>query len=387
MSPHFLVVGAGITGLATTVALQRYGHRVTLVDERADPSPGSAITLWPNALAALDEIGLGAAVRNAGATVSAGAMRWADGKWLRRPTPERITRALGEPLVVVRRSVLLDVLASAVEPGTIETGLMATELVRTATGARLLLSDGTARTGDAVVGADGIGSMVTRHLNGPLRHRYTGYTAWRGIAAMALDPELAGETLGSGTQFGHVPLGPDHTYWFGTERRPAGSASPEGELRHLRSTFAGWAEPIPALLSASDPSDVLRNDLYDRDMARRWSSGSVVVVGDAAHPMRPHLGQGGCQGLEDAATLAHCVGAGTDLPAAFAAFEHARRPRATAVARQARLIGAVVNLRPALLGGVLVRSSALVPEPLLMRHLASIAGRAAFVLPGVSGSR
>ena len=69
--------------------------------------------------------------------------------------------------------------------------------------------------------------------------------------------------LGNGTQFGHVPLGPGHTYWFGTERCPANSASPEGELDHLRSKFATWAEPIPALLSASDPSDVLRNDLYD----------------------------------------------------------------------------------------------------------------------------
>ena len=387
MSPHVVVVGAGITGLATTVALQRRGHRVTLVEERADASAGSAITLWPNALAALDEIGLGEAVRNVGARVTAGAMRWSDGHWLRRPTPERITRALGEPLVVVRRSTLIDVLAAAIEPGTLETGSAATKLMVTAAGVQVVLSDGSSRTGDAVVGADGTGSMVARHLNGPLRHRYTGYTAWRGIATRALDGELAGETLGNGIQFGHVPLGPEHTYWFGTGRRPAGSASPEGELEHLRSTFSTWAEPIPALLRATDPSDVLRNDLYDRGVARRWSGGPVVVVGDAAHPMRPHLGQGGCQGLEDAAVLAHCVGAGTDLPGAFSDFERHRRPRATAVAGRARLIGRLVDVRPALLGGALVRSSSLVPETLLMRQLATIAGRAAFVLPAVSGLR
>ena len=124
--------------------------------------------LWLNALAALDEIGLGEAVRHVGASVTAGAMDWSDGHWLRRPTPERITRALGEPLVV-RSSALIDVLAAAIEPGTLQTGSAAMKLVVTATGAQVILLDGTSRSGDAVVGADGTGSMVPRHLNGPLR--------------------------------------------------------------------------------------------------------------------------------------------------------------------------------------------------------------------------
>jgi 2-polyprenyl-6-methoxyphenol hydroxylase-like FAD-dependent oxidoreductase len=118
-----LVIGAGIAGLTTAVALQRRGHQVAILEERTDGSSGSGVSIWPNALAALDEIGLG----------------------------------------------------------------------------------------DAVVGAHGVGSMVARHLNGSLGRRYAGYTAWRGIATYALDVNLAGETVGNGTEFGHVPLGPDHT--------------------------------------------------------------------------------------------------------------------------------------------------------------------------------
>ncbi|GLP74690.1 salicylate hydroxylase [Mycobacterium antarcticum] len=383
VTSEILVVGAGIAGLATAVALQRRQHRVTIVEERADTSSDAGISLWPNALAALDEIGLGDAVRASGGRVAAGAMRWSDGAWLRRPEAERIVTALGEPLVVVRRSTLTKLLTEALVPGTIETGLAASELVVTAAGVRVTLTDGSTREAAAVVGADGVGSMVARHLNGALRHRYAGYTAWRGVAEYALDPQLAGETVGTGTEFGHVPLGPSHTYWFGTERRPEGTASPDGELAHLRTKYGRWADPIPALLAATQPDDVLRNDLYDREAARRWSRGPVVLVGDAAHPMRPHLGQGGCQGLEDAAVLAHCVASGDDLSAAFARYAEFRKPRTRALARESRIVGRVVNARPALLGAAAVRASSLVPEVVLMRHLASVAGRSAFALPEV----
>ncbi|MDT5191027.1 MAG: hypothetical protein QOI28_3278 [Mycobacterium sp.] len=382
MTKHIVVVGAGIAGLATAVALQRLGHRVAILEERTDTTAGAGISIWPNALAALDEIGLGDAVRASGGRVSAGAMRWRDGSWLRHPSPERITRALGEPLVVVRRTVLMDLLADALVNETIESGCAATELVATSNGVRITLADGTTREADGVVGADGVGSVVARHLNGAMPRRYAGYTAWRGIADYSLDPDLAGETIGAGTEFGHVPLGPEHTYWFGTERSPEGRSAPGGELAYLRSKYGDWADPIPALLASTDQDDVVRNDLYDRAEARQWARGSVVLVGDAAHPMRPHLGQGGCQGLEDAAILAHCVEHTDDLPTAFARFAAFRQPRVRPLVRESRLLGEIVNVRPAFVGTALMRGSALMPEALITRHLASVASRSAFALPG-----
>jgi 2-polyprenyl-6-methoxyphenol hydroxylase-like FAD-dependent oxidoreductase len=382
VTKHIVVVGAGIAGLATAVALQRLSHRVAILEQRTDTTSGAGISIWPNALAALDEIGLGDAVRASGGRVSAGAMRWRDGSWLRHPSPERITRALGEPLVVVRRTVLMDLLADALVNETIESGCAATELVATSNGVRITLADGTTREADGVVGADGVGSVVARHLNGAMPRRYAGYTAWRGIADYSLDPDLAGETIGAGTEFGHVPLGPEHTYWFGTERSPEGRSAPGGELAYLRSKYGDWADPIPALLASTDQDDVVRNDLYDRAEARQWARGSVVLVGDAAHPMRPHLGQGGCQGLEDAAILAHCVEHTDDLPTAFARFAAFRQPRVRPLVRESRLLGEIVNVRPAFVGTALMRGSALMPEALITRHLASVASRSAFALPG-----
>jgi 2-polyprenyl-6-methoxyphenol hydroxylase-like FAD-dependent oxidoreductase len=378
---QILVIGAGISGLATAVALQRRNHEVTVIEERTETSSGAGISIWPNALAALDEIGVGNAVREAGGRVTAGALRWRDGTWLRHPTPERLVKALGEPLVVIRRSALTKVLADALADGTVHTGLSAVELVATTDGVRLALSDSTMREAAAVIGADGTRSIVARHLNGALAHRYTGYTAWRGMASHAIDPDIAGEVLGPGVEFGHVPLGADRTYWFATERAPAGHVAPEGELSYLRARFASWADPIPAVLAATDPDDVLRNDLYDRDQARQWSRGPVVVVGDAAHPMRPHLGQGGCQGLEDAAVLARFVDADDNLAAAFARFAAFRRPRVRSLVRESKLIGQMVNMRPGFLSGLASRATVLMPEALVTRHLAAVAARSAFVLP------
>lgn len=349
-----------------------------MVEARSDTTSGAGISIWPNALAALDHIGLGDAVREAGGRVTAGAMRWRDGKWLRRPSHERIVKALGEPLVVVRRSVLNDVLAGALASGTLSTGLAATAIELAPDGVRVTLSDSTTRRVTAVVGADGTNSVVARYLNGPLNNRYTGYTAWRGIADVSIDPDLAGETLGAGRECGHVPLGAGHTYWFATERAPEGQLATQGELAYLKSVFGSWAEPLPALLTATDPDIVLRNDLYDRDQARVWSKGPIVLVGDAAHPMRPHLGQGGCQGLEDAAILAGAVDQSADLATAFARFASFRGPRVRSLVRESATIGRIVNLRPAFLGAAASRATALVPEAVLTRHMATVASRSAF---------
>jgi 2-polyprenyl-6-methoxyphenol hydroxylase-like FAD-dependent oxidoreductase len=187
--------------------------------------------------------------------------------------------------------------------------------------------------------------------------------------------------MGAGTEAGHVPLGPDHTYWFATERAPEGRAAPGGELAYLKAKFASWADPIPALLAATDPADVLHNDLYDRDQARQWCRGPVLAVGDAAHPMRPHLGQGGCQGLEDAAILASFVDATASVATAFARFAEFRRPRVGSLVRESALIGRIINMRPAFLGGLASRATALGPEALITRHLAAVASRSAFTLP------
>jgi 2-polyprenyl-6-methoxyphenol hydroxylase-like FAD-dependent oxidoreductase len=381
VAKHIAVVGAGIAGLASAVALRRRGHTVTVLEERTDTSSGAGISIWPNALAALDAIGMGDAVRDAGGRVTGGAVRWRDGRWLRRPDPDRIVRALGEPLVVVRRAALTDALLGGLAPDSLRYGETVRAVAVTADGVQLELSDGTVQDADAVVGADGTRSVLARHLNGRLVDTYAGYTAWRGVAACTIDDDLAGETMGPAMEFGHVPMGRDHTYWFATERARQAALAVEGELAYLRGRYSAWPEPVPRVLAATEPAVVQRHDIYDRTAARTWAAGPVVLVGDAAHPMRPHLGQGGCQALEDAAILGRFVGDGADLPGAFSRFAAFRRRRVIALVRESALFGTLVNLRPALLSAAAIRATELAPEALLTRHMAAIASRRAFEMP------
>ena len=230
VAQQILVIGAGIAGLATAVALQRRGHDVTVLEERSDTSSGAGISIWPNALGGTRPNRprrCGPRGRRPGDRGSAALAR----RQVVTPSaPERFVKALGEPLVVIRRSALNDVLAGALASGTVHTGLSAAGTGR----------DGRRRAGHAV-GLDdaggGRGHRRRRHPLGgrpppqrPAANRYVGYTAWRGIADCAIDPDLAGEVLGAGVEFGHVPLGPDHTYWFATERAPEGRVAPQGEL-------------------------------------------------------------------------------------------------------------------------------------------------------------
>ena len=198
MTDPIVVAGAGIAGLATAVALQRRGRSVRVLEQRADAAglaEGAGISIWPNALAALDELGLGDVVRAAGGRVTAGAVRWQDGTWVRHPSAERLVTALGEPLVVIQRGRLRNILADAMAPGTVRHGTAVHGVIATADGVRLQLSDDTRIDAAALVGADGTHSTVARHLNGRLVDTYAGYTAWRGVADYALDGDLAGETM------------------------------------------------------------------------------------------------------------------------------------------------------------------------------------------------
>lgn len=373
-----MIAGAGIAGLALAAALHRDGRPVRVLDERpALGSTGGAITLWPNALAALDALGIGEDVRRAGRAVPAGELRAWDGRLLRRLDDGRFAGALGEPLLALRRGVLVELLHSRVAPGSVELGVGVTGYLPESS-ARVRVQSINARTrlageiaATALVGADGYRSQVARALGGPLRERYAGYPAWRGIAPVGGIDGV--ELWGPRQEFGVVPLDDGSTYWFATVEEEAGGVAPDGEIGHLQRAFAGWPEPVGAVLAATPEEAVTRNDVLDRATPRRWCDGPVTVIGDAAHAMRPHLGQGGCQALVDAAVLAARLRDLPDPAAAFAAYASDRRRRALRVARLSRRAGRAIH-GPT----VLHRGLSLVPERLLLGRMAAIGGRAGF---------
>ncbi|MFD6400542.1 FAD-dependent monooxygenase [Nocardia sp. NPDC060249] len=356
-----IVVGGGIGGMAAALALAGKGWSVQVLERAPEVAEvGSGISLWSNALRALDALGVGDTVRAQGlAEVSAG-IRDHRGRWLSRTDVATLRARFGAP-VVIHRARLLDVLRAALPEGVVRTGVSVSEVT---TDGVVVHSSGTS-SADLVVGADGIHSVVRRAVCGEVSPRYAGYTAWR--AVVDIDEPLTefGETWGRGARFGMAPLADGRVYCFAVYDAPENLP---GSLAEVRDRFGGWHHPISALLAAADPNTVLHNDIYDLPALPTFTAGRIALLGDAAHAMTPNLGQGGCQALEDAVVLARSA----DEPDGLARYDRERRPRTQMIVARSARIGTVAQLSARPL--VTLRNTALrlTPTSTQLRSMAAI---------------
>ncbi|MGQ5635097.1 MULTISPECIES: FAD-dependent monooxygenase [unclassified Streptomyces] len=331
-SDRAIVIGGGIGGLAAAAALHRKGWGVTVLERAPSLEPvGAAISLAPNALRALDVLGIGDEIRQLAAWQGDGGLRTPDGRWLSRTSAEAAAARFGGPLVLLPRATLVDRLAALLPPGAVRTAADASladpgdgrRPARVRTGAEEL------RAG-LVVGADGIGSRVRAalfpHHPGPV---YAGFTTWRMLIPLPGVRFASHETWGRGRIWGTHPLKDGRVYAYAAARTPAAGRAPDDEKAELLRRFGDWHDPIPAVLAAARPEDVLRHDVHHITIPLpAYHAGRTALLGDAAHAMPPTLGQGGNQAVEDAVVLAHHA---HDL----AAYTAARLPRTTAIARRA----------------------------------------------------
>jgi 2-polyprenyl-6-methoxyphenol hydroxylase-like FAD-dependent oxidoreductase len=317
------VVGAGIGGLAAGIALGRAGWDVTVYEATPELRPlGAGLSIWPNGVRALRELGLGDLA--AAAPRPDGALRRADGSVLAAFDPEVLESRFGAPLVGFHRADLHQGLIAALGSDRVRTGM---RLEGVADG-ELRFGDGSTVRADLIVGADGLNSTVRSALLGDGDPRDSGIVAFRGVARLD-GPAPAGEWWGQGDVAGLLELGGGRVYWYLAYRgEPDRAALPE--------LAAGYGEPIREAVSRTDDEQVLLHRLYDRDPASSWSRGVATLLGDAAHPMLPFLGQGACSALEDAVALVAAVAAEPDVEAALAGYEQARLERTAALVAGSR---------------------------------------------------
>jgi 2-polyprenyl-6-methoxyphenol hydroxylase-like FAD-dependent oxidoreductase len=356
-----IVVGGGIGGLAAAVALRRAGWDVTVLERAAEPGEiGAGISLWPNALAALSVLGVWPGIRSAAAMPVGGARR-PDGRWLTRPD-----RPPPLELLLVHRGALWAQLRDALPDGVLVAGT-SVEAVR---------ADGTVVSGrgeepaNLVVAADGLRSAARRSLwPGHHGEQYAGFTAWRGVTAETFPLAGAAETWGRGGEFGATIMVDGRVYWFATANLPEGENCPDEHAEVLR-RFAGWHQPIADIVRATPPHAVLRHDIYSlATPLPPFTRGRVALLGDAAHAMTPNLGQGACQALEDAVTLAAVLRA-HPVDVALRRYDAVRRPRTEKLVRMSRRAAALLQADSHVLATVRDLSARLVPPRLAARGLA-----------------
>jgi salicylate hydroxylase len=357
MSLRIAIVGGGLGGLAAALFLRQAGLEARVYEQsRALREAGAGIVVPPNMVRALGELGLADALSSFAVQLEAAweFRRWQDGRVLfSQPMGEACLQLYGAHCYVAHRADLLALYQRALPAAQVhlDRRLVALRTPGGTTGDTVELDfaarDGSTHTvrADAVIGADGIHSLLRERLAPAADSRFSGLCAYRCLVPAEQAPAMARRPvqslwLGPGRHLVHYPVSAGRLVNI-VAIVPAGdwrteSWTAEGDVIELRREFDGWAAPVQQLLASAGQTQ--RWALYDRSPLERWSDGRITLLGDAAHAMLPFFAQGAAQATEDAAVLAHCLhGVASDgVPRALARYGAARRPRASQVQLMSR---------------------------------------------------
>lgn len=373
----FLIIGAGIGGLTTAHALLQQGHRVRVFEAAPElREVGAGLVLGANAMRALHQLQLDAAVLPLGSPVTRLDLRDQRGRLLQAADTTPFTTRLGFPNLGIHRAALQQVLLQGLPPGTLHLGCAFDHLETDAASVTAHFADGRTVRADALLAADGIRSGVRRQLLPAATPRYAGYTCWRAVVdarSLQLPVGESCETWGGrGRRFGYVPVGNGQVYWFACLNSPEPQNPTFRNYRtaELQREFAGFHAPVPELLALTHDEQLLWNDILDVKPLSRFAFDRVLLVGDAGHATTPNLGQGAGMAVEDAAVLAQCLAETPDLPQAFRRFEQRRRPRTARVVSTSWYLGRVGQLESPLLAKLRNTAMRLLPPAVSRSQMA-----------------
>lgn len=339
--------GAGIGGLAAAIALRKLGMDVVVYEQAARfARVGADINLTPNAVRALDGLGVGAALRDTAARPTHRISRtWDSGEETSRlAMSDEAEQRYGAPQLTMHRGDLMAALEAAVPGACVRLAHKATHIVPKdgGRGATLRFANGSSEDVDVLIGADGIHSIVRTALLGEEHPIFTGVVAYRAVVPaekLAGVPNLGAFTKWWGpeptSQIVTFPLNRGREIFvFATVAQDSWrneSWTTPGRVEDLRAAYAGFHPDARALLDACD--DVLISALYVRDPLPSWSTGHIALMGDACHPMMPFMAQGAGMAIEDGVVLARCLAeAGDDtIPEALARYQAARHDRTSRI--------------------------------------------------------
>ncbi len=348
-----IIIGAGIGGLSTAIALRKIGMEVKVFESKQEVRfAGAGLGIGANAVQALQQLNVGDQILQAGKALDELRILTPAGKTLQRTETAAVSRKYGPDNVTIERGKLLELLMSALGPEPIvHTGKSCRRFEQNDSGVKVWFEDGSMEEGDLLVGADGVHSNIREVLLPDAKPRYAGYTCWRSVVQaepglLNYDPSVFIETWGRRGRFGLVPLSNNRVYWFACVNAQAGDSRFKSYTTHdLRKRFESYHEPIPQILAQTSDSQMLHHDIYDLPPIRRFAFGRVVLLGDAAHAMTPNMGQGAGQAIEDAIILASHLKHNSAMKEALAKYERDRIGRTGQITRMSNRIGMVAQLQ------------------------------------------
>ena len=345
------IIGAGIGGLAAATLLARAGHAVRVFEQASRfARVGAGIQMTPNAMKVLRGLGVEARLRKTAFQSPAGISReWDTGAITNElRMGDEIEARYGAPYLFLHRADLHAAIEAMVPAGVVQLNRKLSGIEQDGHGVTLAYADGTREQADAVIGADGVHSLVREIMLGPEQPRFTGRVAYRTTfpaALMGSDRITPLRTKWWGPDrhmvVYYVTANQDEIYFVTSQPESVEWMTPEswsakGNLEDLREAYAGFHPEVQAILRACP--DVHKWALLERDPLPKWTDGRVALLGDACHPMTPYMAQGAASALEDAAVLSRCLdGIDADgVAAALKRYAATRKPRTSEIQGNSR---------------------------------------------------
>ncbi len=340
---HVLIIGGGIGGMTLAAALHKLGIAFDVYEQAPELTEvGAGVGLWSNALFSLDQIGAAERVRQHCLPLRKGEIANAQGRVL---SAFDLATFLGEftdaACYIVYRPTLLDAIVNNVPQPHIHTGQRCLEITQDEAGVQARFQTGETAHGTVLVGADGLHSTVRQAIVQNDHLRYSGQTCFRGVAQIPVkEPGVIREIQGKGKRCAVCPMTKDRLYWWTAQNAPEGKLIPQDQRRDfLLNEFKNWPSAITDYIAATPTEQILQNDLYDKVPVSGWTSGHVTLLGDAAHPTTPNLGQGANMAIDDAIVLARVLAQSDDVHNALQQYEAARLARTTMIVRRSWQFG------------------------------------------------
>jgi len=341
---NVVIIGAGMGGLTTGIALKKFGHQVRIFEQTEKILPvGAAISLWSNGVKCLNYLGLTDKIAKLGGQMDD--LAYVDGL-----TGDVMTQFSLLPLIEevgqrpypVARADLQNLLMDEFGRDQIYLGKKMVSLEDKADFVEVHFADGSSTQADLLIGADGTHSLTRTYVLGQqVQRRYAGYVNWNGLVEISEDLAPAQQWttyVGEGKRASLMPVADGKFYFFLDVPLPAGLDNNRDEYQKLlKQYFSDWCQPVQQLIERLDPQKTNRVEIHDIEPFTQFYKGRVVILGDAAHSTTPDIGQGGCQAMEDAIYLARSLQINTlGVEDALRRYQNKRNERANEMVLRAR---------------------------------------------------
>jgi 2-polyprenyl-6-methoxyphenol hydroxylase-like FAD-dependent oxidoreductase len=339
------IIGAGIGGLTTAIALRKKGFKVTIFEQAKEIKPvGAGIILANNAMQVYKKLGIHKIIEKNGKPISSLKITKPNLKPLSRIDLTHFEQKYNTKNIAIHRGTLQQILIEQLKSTEIKLNHKLTSISKNENGYYLIFENGEEFNAKIIIGADGINSIVRTHTLPKNSIRNANQICWRGIAKYKLPEKLKGElneAWGKSERFGFTQIAENKVYWYALKSFKKDKS--EFSLKDLVKYFKNYNSSIKEIINSTEKEAINTAEILDLKPTKIWFKDHVCLIGDAAHATTPNMGQGACQAIEDAYTLSECLDK-YETSRAFSEYQNIRLPKAHQIVNTSWLVGKLAHL-------------------------------------------